>query len=211
MKQIIFDLDGTLIMWKDEYWNTLNKTLEYFNIDYNEDIINNLIRACDDYESKYDTYDYDNMRLLMEEYSNIKLPNEFIKRWTIFLEDCYDAPTVDLIEILEYLSNKYDLVILTNWFFDEQVNRLKKMNIDKYFKRVIATEKIKNKPNKEAYLEAIKPYDISECVMIGDSIKTDIEGALSIGLDAILYDYKNKYDNLDYKKVTRLIDLKKYL
>lgn len=211
MKQVIFDIDNTLIMWKDEYWNTLNKTLDYFNIDYNDNIINNLMAACDDYENKYDKYNYDDMRLLMEEYSNIKLPKEFIKRWTIFLEDCYPKETNnDLIEILEYLSNKYDLVVLTNWFLDEQVNRLKNMGIYKYFKKVVATENICNKPSKEAYLEACKPYNESECIMIGDSIKLDIEGAINTGLDAILFDPYNKYDT-NYKKVTKLIDLKKYL
>ena len=36
MKKIIFDLDDTLIMWKSEYYDTLNKTLDYFNIKYEE-------------------------------------------------------------------------------------------------------------------------------------------------------------------------------
>ena len=56
MKKIIFDLDDTLIMWKSEYYDTLNKTLDYFNIKYEEKDIYNLKEAVDDYENNYNIY-----------------------------------------------------------------------------------------------------------------------------------------------------------
>ena len=37
---------------------------------------------------------------------------------------------------LKYLSNKYELVVLTNWFTDCQQKRLEKAGILKYFKKV---------------------------------------------------------------------------
>ena len=211
IKKVIFDVDNTLIMWKDEYYDTLDETLNYFNIKYDDNIKSNLIKAVDDYESKYDIYNMEYMKDLMEEYSNIKLPNDFVYRWTINLEKCVpDKIDPELIEILEYLSNKYELSVLTNWFLDEQVNRLKNYGIYKYFKEVLGTEKIKNKPNKEAYIESSKPYKLEECIMIGDSLNKDVESALIYGMDAILYDYKNEYKG-KVKKVTKLIDLKNYL
>ena len=36
IKRIIFDLDNTLITWKDEYWNAVNKTFERFNLQYTD-------------------------------------------------------------------------------------------------------------------------------------------------------------------------------
>ena len=48
--------------------------------------------------------------------------------------------------------------------------------------------------------------------MIGDSLKYDIEGALKIGLKAILYDYNNKLpDNEEYIKINKLEELKNIL
>ena len=70
------------------------------------------------------------------------------------------------------------------------------MGIDKYFSKQIYTDKIKNKPNKEAFLEAIKPYNIDECIMIGDNLETDIKGAESIGMKTILIDDKTKIEDL---------------
>ena len=198
-------------MWDDKYYDTLDETLEYFNIKYDESIKSNLIKAVDDYENKFDIFNMDYMKRLMEEYSNIKLPNDFVYRWTLFLEHAIpNKKDNELIEILEYLSKKYELIVLTNWFREEQKNRLKNYEILKYFKDVIGTEKIKNKPNKEAYIESAKPYKTSECIMIGDSLKKDVEGAILYGMDAILYDYNNEYQG-NLKKVNKLIELKKYL
>ena len=39
----------------------------------------------------------------------------------------------DLIDVLDYLSKKYELVILSNYFTNIQKNRLKNAKIDKYF------------------------------------------------------------------------------
>lgn len=211
IKRVIFDLDNTLIMWDDKYYDTLDETLKYFNIKYDDNIKVNLIKAVDDYENRYDIFKMEYMKELMEEYSKLKLPNEFVLRWTINLEKCIpDKVDPELIEILEYLSKKYELTVLTNWFESEQVNRLQNYGILKYFKEVLGTEKIKNKPNKEAYIKSAKPYNVSECIMIGDSLKKDVEGAIENGMDAILYDYKDEYKG-NQKKVKKLIDLKNYL
>ena len=211
IKRVIFDLDNTLIMWKDNYYDTLNQTLDYYKIDYNKDIISKLIEAVDTYEEHYDVYNMEFMKNHMEEYSKIDLPTDFVHRWTLYLEKCIpEKEDTDLINILEYLSKKYELTVLTNWFLDEQVNRLKNYGIFKYFKEVIATEEIKNKPNEEAYIKACNPYKMSECVMIGDSLKKDVECAIKYGMDAILYDYKDEYHG-NLKKVKTLIELKKYL
>ena len=70
------------------------------------------------------------------------------------------------------------------------------MGIDKYFSRQIYTDILKNKPNKETFLEAIKPYNADECIMIGDSKEKDIKGAESIGMKAILIDDKTNVEDL---------------
>lgn len=209
LKKIVFDLDNTLIMWKDEYYSTLNKSLEYYNIDYNNEVIEKLKEAVDNYENNYEYYNKENMISIMEKYSKIKLPNTFIDTWISYLEKCVPKEDYKLNETLEYLSQKYELVVLTNWFKDEQVKRLENINILKYFKEVIGTENIKNKPNEEAYIEACKPYKCEECMMIGDSLKTDIEGAKKVKMKYLLYDYNNKYDIEN--KITNLEDLKNIL
>ena len=47
--------------------------------------------------------------------------------------------------------------------------------------------------------------------MIGDSIYFDIEEALNIGMNAILFDYENKYNKGVYQKNINYEELKNIL
>ena len=211
IKKIIFDLDNTIIMWNDTYYKSLNKTFEHLNIDYSEEAITKIKEAVDNYEKEYNTFDKTDMKNMFEEYSKIKLPNNFIDTWIYYLKECYPKEIdKNLVDTLEYLSSKYELVVLTNWFTESQVGRLKNCGLLKYFKEVIGTDNILNKPNKEAYLKAIYPNNIKDCVMVGDSIDTDIKGAINLGMNAILCDYKNKY-NGNLKNIKKIEELKNIL
>ena len=66
----------------------------------------------------------------------------------------------------------------------------------KYFKTIIGTDIVKNKPHKESYTKACLPYNLDECVMIGDDLYLDIECAKNKGLNTILVNTKN-YDVKD--------------
>ena len=197
IKRLIFDVDNTLIMWKDEYYDySISKSFEELNIPYDKNILKKLDEAVDSYEKYYDIYDKDNFVKHLNNNLDIDLPDNFVDVWMKYLSNCYEEPSTEFIDTLEYLSNKYELVILSNWFRLSQENRLIGMGIDKYFTKQIYTDVIKNKPNKEAFLEAVKPYNIDECIMIGDSIETDIKGAESIGLKTILINEENKIEDL---------------
>lgn len=211
IKRIIFDLDNTLMIWDNDYYVTLDQTFKYFNISYDENIKNRLIDVVNDYEDKHDIFKYEYMNELMRQYSNIDLSNNFVEKWIEFLGSAIPCDEdLELIETLEYLSNKYELVVLTNWFTKSQKERLKNYGILKYFKEVIGTDLVKNKPNEESYIKACGPYKPFECIMIGDSLEKDVNGALNCGLNAILFDYKDKYDG-KIQKVKKISDLKNIL
>lgn len=193
IKKIIFDVDDTLIPWKSEYNLVIEKVLKKLGLEYNKKDIENINKSIDVYEDMYETYSKENMLDVVNKVTNrnypIELVNEMIKEW----EDCAPEKMEDeFYKMLEKLSNKYELVVLTNWFADSQEKRLKKSQIFKYFKRVIGTEKIKNKPNKEAFMEAIEDENPKECVMIGDNFEKDVKGALDAGLQAIYINKKGK-------------------
>lgn len=211
IKRLVFDLDNTLIMWDSEFYKTLDDTLNYFNINYDDNVKNNLIKAVDDYESTYEIFKFEYMNDLMSEYTNMELPNDFVEKWTEYLENAVPLKQdLELIDTLEYLSNKYELVVLTNWFTKQQAKRLENFGIFKYFIEVIGTDLVKNKPNKEAFVRACENHNMDECLMIGDSLAKDVQGALDVGMKAILMDYKDNYDG-EIIKVKKISDLKDIL
>ncbi len=116
----------------------------------------------------------------------------------------------DLIETLEYLSQKYELDILTNWFTESQTKRLEQAGIKKYFKNIIGAEKcVKPDPRSFAYFfNDCKP---SECVMIGDRFDMDIETPIKLGMKTVLYDVKNRYPDINCVKINNWNEIKNIL
>ena len=209
IKRIIFDFDNTLIPWREEYSSTYKYALDELNIKYNDTDLKRFEDIANNYEKYYDIFDKNIMINLINEQCQMKVPENTIDVWMKYLSKCYNEEDKNIIPLLEYLSSKYELVILSNWFRYSQVERLKGLKIDKYFKDMIYADEVKCKPHKEAFLKAIGNHKIEECLMVGDSMKVDIGGARQIGMDAILVDPKN---NSKYKrKIKDINELKNIL
>ena len=79
----------------------------------------------------------------INEETGLNLDMSFIER--LFEHQKYIADIDDdVIETLEYLKDKYDIVLLTNYFIEPQIGRLKKVGIDKYFSRFIGGDMKRN-------------------------------------------------------------------
>ena len=206
MKRIIFDLDNTLIMWKNEYLKAIKKATEEFEISDNYEYISSLI---DEYDNKFRYYDKKLLVDFINKHIESKITMEFLDRFLELFGNMSDV-SQDVVDTLEYLSKKYELIILTNWFKEPQYNRLKHAGIAKYFKEVIGGEEYM-KPNKEAFIKACGSCNVSECVMIGDDYNKDIKGANLAGLNVIYFNYKNKENKDNFKEIKSLIELKEIL
>jgi HAD superfamily hydrolase (TIGR01549 family) len=204
-------MDNTLIPWKNEYFGSLNIALDKLGYSYDDAMIKRLINAIKDYEYKYQIYNKQDMLDLMSEYTCMTLPSNFIDQWLEELSLCYEEASDEVINTLEYLYKKYDLVVLTNWFTYSQTNRLSNAGLLKYFSHVYCTDTFPIKPYPESFLKAAGEYKPQECVMIGDSIESDIKGPLKLGMKAIYYDYNSTYKMYDYEAITKFSDLKKIL
>lgn len=212
IKRVIFDLDDTLIDWQEDYWHKgIIYSCKELKIEYNKEIEEKVIDAIDEYETNEKYFNVERMQEIINKKLNMKLSTDFIKIILKYFETCVPKNVdTNIINTLEYLQNKYELVVLTNWFSYQQIERLKNAGIYKYFKHVYGTEDIKMKPDKEAYLTAIGDFSLDECIMIGDNLKIDIDGALAVGLKAIFLNRKNievskKY--IEIKKIDELIKI----
>lgn len=118
------------------------------------------------------------------------------------------------IELLEYLKPKYKLHIITNGFNQIQYNKLKNSNIDHYFETVTNSENAGfKKPNPHIFhyaLDLAKSKKESS-IMIGDNFEADIQGALNVGIDAIMFNEHNIEIAQNIKQVNHLLAIKEYL
>lgn len=196
IKRLIFDVDSTLIVGAN-FVEAVEKTLKDLNI-YSEDNVENFFKGISTYEDIYNSYNPIDYKKHMEDNLNVSIPDNFFEVFFYYLQYAIPDYNDKLINTIDNLSNKYELVLLTNFFGISQMNRLNNMGIGKYFIETYGEDLIK--PNKEAYIKACGSYKPEECVMIGDSLYLDIECAQKEGLKTIFVNTK-KVDNINIDTV----------
>ena len=116
----------------------------------------------------------------------------------------------DTISVLEYLSSKYTLHIITNGFELVQQRKLENSGIACFFKTVLTAEKIGvKKPHPTIFLSAMKTAEVlpEHAMMIGDSLEADIQGALKLGMQAIHFNSHKEAYHEECLIIDRLSDL----
>ncbi|WP_282073482.1 YjjG family noncanonical pyrimidine nucleotidase [Polaribacter atrinae] len=118
-------------------------------------------------------------------------------------------------EILDYLKEKYELHVITNGFDEVQHKKLKSSNIHHYFNKIITSESVgAKKPNPKVFNYALDlaKADKDNSIMIGDNLDADVQGALSVGMQAIYCNFENNTSiNGEFISVNSLIEIKQYL
>jgi YjjG family noncanonical pyrimidine nucleotidase len=119
------------------------------------------------------------------------------------------------LDTCKKLSQNYTLYLVTNGTKYVQTGRLNGSPIMKYIKDVFISEEIGfNKPQREYFdyvLNHIDEKDKSEILVIGDSLSSDIAGAVNSGLDCCWVNRKNQDikspATFEIKSVTELLDI----
>ena len=134
------------------------------------------------------------------------MPSDFLEIFFENLKDAIPNINLNLVNTIKQLSKKYELVLLTNYFGESQLNRLNNIGIGNYFIECYGESLIK--PYKEAYVKACGKYKPSECVMIGDDIFLDIECAMNIVINTIFVNSKNiSINNINTVIVKKVEDI----
>ena len=118
------------------------------------------------------------------------------------------------VDILEHLSQRYQLHIITNGFDEAQQRKMDNAKISQYFKTITNSEIAGvKKPNPIIFNYALNVANAKshESIMIGDSLEADILGALDVGFDAILFNYHRHKPDAHIKQIKTLLDIKLYL
>ncbi len=203
IKRIIFDLDDTLIPWTKRYYLGLTKIAKKHGIKIKLKELAKIADSIDVYEKEYPNFKKDNVKEMVTKMSGIKLTDELLDILIDWVGTCVPKrKNKKLMETLEYLSSKYELVVLTNFFTIAQDVRLERFGIRKYFKEVYGADD-HSKPNKEAYIMAANKTPLNECLFVGDNLINDYEKPIELGMEAIWLT-KQKTDKRSIKDINEL-------
>lgn len=207
LKRIIFDIDNTLIIFKDEFIKSYAEIFPDKDLKKAKEVYD----AIEFYEDEETIYSEQKLLDFLNRRLDYKFDMDMIKKLNQEVaEKWVGKPDKEIIETLEYLASKYEIYALTNWFTDSQKTRLEKFGILKYFTKVIGTDQVKIKPNKEAYLMASEGLNIEECLFIGDSSRKDLDVPYKMGAAVIYFDPNGKNDT-QYTTILAIKDLRNIL
>ena len=193
-RKYIFDIDYTILIpdWskEDDYFRIhipIEEQEEFFK--YKQSILNK-------YELEFPKYDFKTLSDFFKSYG-FTVSEETISGWMIHNgETIKDVVADGAVELLEYLkANGKDIVILTSWFSGTQVPRLKRTGLYGYIDKIVAGEDAM-KPDLESFELAIGETQKADCLMIGDSIKSDKVGAENAGIDCYIVDKEHSMREL---------------
>ncbi|MBQ4602075.1 MAG: YjjG family noncanonical pyrimidine nucleotidase [Clostridia bacterium] len=215
---ILFDSDDTLLDFKASERQAIYRAFELAGLRFDEDIradyseINHgLWKALERGETTTDELLCERFRRLFERYGYDYDPCAMNDLYFKCLSDT--AFTMEgAVEILEYLYGRDELDIITNGVGYIQAARLKNADIRKYINKVFISGEIGiSKPHKGFFdyvLSNINEKDKSRILVVGDSLTSDIKGAINAGLDCV---YIGEGSDEATYTVSKLLDLKNIL
>ena len=114
----------------------------------------------------------------IDRYAVARLYEEYLSQGHWFLPGAEEA--------VESLSKKYRLFLASNGTASVQKGRMTSANLYRFFETCFVSQEIgHNKPSR-AYFEAafamIPGFDPKKCIMVGDSLTSDIQGGINAGI-----------------------------
>lgn len=137
-----------------------------------------------------------------------ELAMQFNKDYQVTLGDCI-VFSEHAQELLQLQKERYILIAATNGTKIAQTKKLKNSGLDQIFHRIYISEDVGfEKPSIEYFQHIFKKENITdtkEVLIIGDSLTSDIQGGVNIGIDTCWYNPEHK-KNVNNIPVTYEID-----
>lgn len=209
IKYILFDVDGTLLDFTaGERMAFINTIKHISSIEVNDEDIKMFSKINEEafqlYNNKkltrpeFHHLRFEKILKYLEIDSDIDLANQYYVNELKYSAVLYN----DVIDCLNYLSQKYELYIASNGMTEVQRKRLELAHINQYFKKEYISEEIGyNKPDKEFFdyiFKDINDLDKTHYAIIGDRMDSDIIGGINAGIHTIYLNRTNSpLNNLD--------------
>lgn len=209
MRNVLFDLDDTLFDFHKAEKIALTKTLVHFGIDPTEETLAlySTINAAHWKRLELGEISREEVKVgrYRELFKTIGVECDPVKA-TAYYESMlaighYFMPGAP--ELLEELYRKYRLYIVSNGTAKVQEGRIGSSGIAKYMDGIFISQILgANKPDKQFFdicFAEIPDFSLSETVIIGDSLSSDIKGGINAGITTVWFNPKGIENDNDIK------------
>ncbi len=209
IRNVLFDLDDTLFDFHKAEKIALTKTLVHFGIDPTEETLAlySAINAAHWKRLELGEISREEVKVgrYRELFKTIGVECDPVKA-TAYYESMlaighYFMPGAP--ELLEELYGKYRLYIVSNGTAKVQEGRIGSSGIAKYMDGIFISQVLgANKPDKQFFdicFAEIPDFSLSETVIIGDSLSSDIKGGINAGIITVWFNPKGIENDNDIK------------
>lgn len=209
IRNVLFDLDDTLFDFHKAEKIALTKTLVHFGIDPTEGTLAlySTINAAHWKRLELGEISREEVKVgrYRELFKTIGVECDPVKA-TAYYESMlaighYFMPGAP--ELLEELYRKYRLYIVSNGTAKVQEGRIGSSGIAKYMDGIFISQILgANKPDKQFFdicFAEIPDFSLSETVIIGDSLSSDIKGGINAGITTVWFNPKGIENDNDIK------------
>lgn len=203
-KAIIFDLDNTIYPVSsigDELFKPLFEKLKSSGKldDQLEDIRKDVMRIP--FQAVAEQYNFDQ-----------ELTDECME---LLKELEYKKPIAAFDDFEEIKEMKADLFLVTTGFMKMQQSKVESLQLDKDFKEIFIIDPThSDKEKKDIFKEIMDKYNYQpqEVLVVGDDPDSEIKGAISLEIDAVIYDKNNTINtNTETPKISDYKQLRQFL
>ena len=200
IKAVLWDIDGTLLNFKKAQYEALYKCFNYFNEYLDDEMVNDYDHINHGYWLMLEKAEIEKNVLLVKRFEdffskygiNID-PVEFNKLYQVELGNTYVFNDHGYETVKELKNRGIIQFAVTNGTKVAQNGKLRGSGLDKLLDEIFISEDIGfEKPDKrffEPVIDKLREYGIekNECVIVGDSDSSDIQGGINAGIRTVHY------------------------
>lgn len=215
---LLFDLDNTLLDFTKAEYLCIKELFKINSLPHDDNAVKLYSEINDRYWKAYERGEikaegiYVNRFITFGQEMGVKVDGDkLFSGYSALLSKCtVKKPFCD--EILDYCKAKgYDIAITTNGLAFNQHSRIKLSGIINYISHTFISEELgAQKPEKAFFnkvFEIVNEKDKSKVLVIGDSVTSDIAGAINAGIDSCFIGDKECNATYKIKNLKELMNI----
>lgn len=199
---VLLDMDDTLLDFKKAEARALSKSLTELGIGHDETVLRRYSQINLEHWERLENGEITREQVLLGRFQQLLSelrednadPVELRDRYEYNLSQGHDF-VEGAEEVLKILFDRYRLFLVSNGTAIVQKGRLASAGITPFFERIFISEEIGvNKPEREYFercFRQIPDFDRNRCVIVGDSLTSDIRGGINAGIHTCWFNLRN--------------------
>lgn len=194
---LLTDIDNTLLDFNAASGHAIEKVLTAHKIAYSAEKLGDFLRINDGYWHRYERGEIEKQVIFENRFRDLlalygvhtddplgvgAMYAEGLMEKIFYMPHC--------MEFLQAAREKCRIYAVTNGVTRTQESRLKTSGLDRYFDGVFISEQMGCKKPETVFFDqvfaAIGPVDRDKCLLLGDSLTSDMQGGRNAGIDTCL-------------------------